>query len=118
MRERGYKCVKGNHEDMMVQDKGKTRYSGNWTRNGGIQTRRSYDGHTDQMIDDMMELADYFFTVSQAALNLGVSRITIWRWVKEGRLNAQIIGREALIPKWEVDLLNMKTSKTKKVKTY
>ncbi len=58
-----------------------------------------------------MELADYFLTASQAALKLGVSRITIWRWVKEGKFNAQIIGREALIPKWEVDVVKAKSTK-------
>jgi len=52
-----------------------------------------------------MELAEYFLTASQAALRLGVARITIWRWIKEGRFNVQRIGREAFIPKWEVELI-------------
>jgi excisionase family DNA binding protein len=52
-----------------------------------------------------MELANYFFTASQAALELSVTRITIWRWTKEGKFNVQRIGRESLIPKWEVELI-------------
>jgi hypothetical protein len=31
--------------------------------------------------------------------------VTIWRWIKEGRFDVQHVGREVLIPKWEVDLL-------------
>jgi len=58
--------------------------------------------------ENIMELSDFFLTASQAALQLEVSRITIWRWVKEGKFNAQFIGREALIPKWEVDLCKAK----------
>ncbi len=52
-----------------------------------------------------MDIANFFFTASQAALQLGVSRVTIWRWAKEGKFNTQIIGREALIPKWEIKLI-------------
>ena len=33
-----------------------------------------------------------------------ITRSTIWRWAKSGKFNPQYIGREALIPKWEVDL--------------
>ena len=54
-----------------------------------------------------MEIVDFFYTEGQVARKLGVSRITIWRWIKEGRFNVQRVGREVLIPKWEVDLLKM-----------
>ena len=60
-----------------------------------------------------MELAKYFYTSSQAALKLGVSRVTIWRWVKGGKFTAQIIGREALIPKWEIDLIELQPNREK-----
>ena len=36
---------------------------------------------------------------------LGVNRITIWRWIKNGKFDIQQVGREVLIPKWEVELL-------------
>ena len=52
-----------------------------------------------------MEILDYFYTAGQAAEHLGVNRITIWRWIKSGRFNIQRVGREVLIPKWEVDIL-------------
>ena len=52
-----------------------------------------------------MELSEYFLTVGECAKVLGVSRVTVWRWTKEGRLNAQYIGREAAIPKWQVELM-------------
>jgi len=60
-----------------------------------------------------MELADFFLTASQAAKKLGVTRVTIWRWGKEGRINGQHIGREMLIPKWEVDVIS--ETKDKKI---
>lgn len=58
-----------------------------------------------------MQIADYFFTETQAAGLLGVSRITIYRWIKSGRLNIQRVGNVVFIPKWEVELI--KEAKTK-----
>ena len=55
-----------------------------------------------------MELSEFFYTAGQAAKLLDVTRITVWRWVKEGKFNAQFIGREALIPRWEVEMLREK----------
>jgi excisionase family DNA binding protein len=55
-----------------------------------------------------MELSEFFYTVGQVAKLLDVSRITVWRWAKEGKFNAQFIGREALIPRWEVEILREK----------
>lgn len=46
-----------------------------------------------------MALSDEYFTISQAAEQVGVTRQTIARWIKEGRLTAERIGRECLIPK-------------------
>lgn len=56
-----------------------------------------------------MKIADYFYTAQEATDILGINRITIWRWIKEGKLESQKIGGVVLIPKWQVDLL--KTNK-------
>ncbi len=58
-----------------------------------------------------MKIADFFYTSGQGARLLGVTRITIWRWIQAGRFNVQYIGREALIPKWEVELIKEKRTK-------
>jgi excisionase family DNA binding protein len=52
-----------------------------------------------------MKIIDYFYTAQQAAKLLGVNRITIWRWMKSGKFSTQQVGREVLIPKWEIELL-------------
>jgi excisionase family DNA binding protein len=52
-----------------------------------------------------MNISDYFYTSGQAARQLGINRITIWRWIKDAKFSVQYIGREALIPKWEVELI-------------
>jgi excisionase family DNA binding protein len=58
-----------------------------------------------------MEILDYFYTENQAAKLLNVNRITIWRWIKDGRFNIQRVGREVLIPKWEIDLIRVEGTK-------
>ncbi len=58
-----------------------------------------------------MEISEYFYTAAQATQVLGVNRITIWRWIKAGKFHIQHVGREVLIPKWEVDLLKAKAAK-------
>jgi len=55
-----------------------------------------------------MKIAEYFYTEGQAAQVLGVNRITVLRWVKQNRFNIQRVGREVLIPKWEVELMKTK----------
>ncbi len=55
-----------------------------------------------------MQILDYFYTEGQVAEMLDVNRITIWRWIKDGRFNIQRVGREVLIPKWEADLIRAK----------
>ena len=52
-----------------------------------------------------MEISLYFYTQKQAASLLGVNRLTIWRWINNGKFNIQHVGREVLIAKWEVDLI-------------
>ncbi len=58
-----------------------------------------------------MEISDFFYTEGEAAQELTVNRLTIWRWIKAGKFNIQRIGREVLIPKWEVDLLEQARGK-------
>ncbi len=43
-----------------------------------------------------------FFTTTQAAELLSVSRITIFRWIKNGSLKAAKIGRNYVLPKDEI----------------
>jgi excisionase family DNA binding protein len=54
-----------------------------------------------------MKILEFFYTQGEAAEVLGVTPITVWRWIKEGRLDIERVGREVLIPKWEVELLKV-----------
>ena len=58
-----------------------------------------------------MKISDFFYTAGQATQVLGVNRITVWRWIKGGKFNIQRVGREVLIPKWEVDIIKAKDSR-------
>lgn len=49
-----------------------------------------------------MALKDSYYTVSQAAKELGVTRQSVSRWLNEGILSAEKVGREKLIPRMEV----------------
>jgi len=62
-----------------------------------------------------MKIVDFFYTEDQAAKEMNVNRITIWRWIKEGRFDIQRVGREVLIPKWEVELIKVKKKKAKRL---
>lgn len=59
-----------------------------------------------------MNISDYFFTTKQASEILGINRITIWRWMKQGKIETQQVGREILIPKWQIELLKQEDSET------
>ncbi len=61
-----------------------------------------------------MKIADFFYTQTQAAQALGVDRTTIWKWSKEGKIDIQRVGREVLIPKWEIELLKVRARMTRK----
>lgn len=50
----------------------------------------------------MTTLRDSYFTVYQASQELNVTRQTISRWIAQGRLTAEQVGRERLIPKKDV----------------
>ena len=63
----------------------------------------------------MIKIADLFYTEVQAARLLGVNRITIWRWIKEGRFNVQRVGRVVFIPKSDVEELINRGGKWKAI---
>ena len=51
-----------------------------------------------------IELHDYV-NQSRAAEALGISRMTIWQWIKDGKIQAVIIGGARMIPQSEVERL-------------
>lgn len=51
----------------------------------------------------MEPLLPNFYTTSQAAALLGVSRITIFRWIKDGSLPSSKISNLYLIPRQEIE---------------
>ncbi len=61
----------------------------------------------------MIMLKDDYYTVSEAAKRLNVSRQTISRWLASGKLDSEKVGRERLIYKkriWEIELGAISTS--------
>lgn len=55
-----------------------------------------------------MALKDRYFTVAEAAKELGVTRQTISRWIKGGKIAADRVGRVALIEKKELHQFHRK----------
>lgn len=53
----------------------------------------------------MARLTDEYITISQAAKAVNVTRQTISRWIKQGKISAEKIGRETLIGKDSLFLL-------------
>ena len=53
----------------------------------------------------MINIADHVYTLTEAAEQLDVNRVTIRRWVRAGKLTAQRIGRVVLVDKHQVDKL-------------
>ncbi len=49
------------------------------------------------------EVQSSFYTHKEAAAALGVTKVTLWRWLKAGRLQGHRIGREVLIEKAAVE---------------
>src|SRR5688572_29788452 len=37
-----------------------------------------------------------FYSISQAATLLGISRVTVWRWIRDGRLPVVRLGRRTI----------------------
>lgn len=52
-----------------------------------------------------MALKDKYLTISEASKELTVTRQTISRWIKDGKLPAEKIGRETLIEKQDLDII-------------
>lgn len=51
-----------------------------------------------------------FYTLGDAAKVVGVSRVTLWRWIKSGKLEVVRVGREVLIEKRLVETMRSSTS--------
>ncbi|KKL07750.1 hypothetical protein LCGC14_2582860 [marine sediment metagenome] len=51
-----------------------------------------------------IELHD-FVNQTRTAETLGVSRMTIWQWIKDGKIQAVIVGGLRMIPQSEVERL-------------
>jgi excisionase family DNA binding protein len=49
-----------------------------------------------------MAIKDNYYTISEAALVLGITRQAISRWIKEGKLDAESLGRVKLIEKEKI----------------
>lgn len=48
-------------------------------------------------------IREYVYTIQEAADSLGVSRVTVSRWRKAGRIPGEDIGGVVLIPRWAVE---------------
>lgn len=48
----------------------------------------------------------HYLTCPQAADRLDVTRVTVWRWVRDERLPSVRVGRDYLIPTDEVERLS------------
>jgi len=59
------------------------------------------------MVNQPIELHD-FVTQTRAAKILNVSRMTIWQWLKEGKIQAVIVGGLRMIPLSEVERISNK----------
>ena len=51
------------------------------------------------------EVQNHFYTYAQATNALEVSKMTLWRWIKAGRVKVYRLGREVLIEKAVIDKL-------------
>ena len=54
---------------------------------------------SERLSEILAEILDGYLLLHQVAEELGVSRMTLWRWVKLGRLPVYRIGREVLVAK-------------------
>jgi excisionase family DNA binding protein len=53
----------------------------------------------------MLKISDFFYTEAEVARIFNVNRVTIWRWIKQGRFDVQRFGSVVFIPKDEVELI-------------
>ena len=58
-----------------------------------------------------MLISNYYYTLGDAAKVLGVTRICIWKWIQQGKIQGEKIGRETIFPKWEIKLLKERRNK-------
>lgn len=49
-----------------------------------------------------MAISDNYYSIAQAAEHSGLTRQTIYRWIKGGNLNVERAGREGLILKKDI----------------
>ena len=51
------------------------------------------------------QVVENFYTHAEAVRVLGITKPTLWRWVRKGKVKAYKLGREVLIEKKEIDAL-------------
>jgi len=56
------------------------------------------------MTNRPIELRDYI-NQTDAAEILGISRMTIWQWMKDGKIQVALVGGQRMIPRSEVERL-------------
>lgn len=56
------------------------------------------------MVDRTIELHD-LVNQSKAAELIGVSRVTLWKWIRLGKLQPVIVGGMRMVPQSEVERL-------------
>ena len=53
----------------------------------------------------LVEVLGKYYMLGEAAKITGRGRTTLWRWIRDGKLQSYRIGREVLIEKAEVEKL-------------
>ena len=61
--------------------------------------------HSQNDSTDFREILQHLVPMKQAAQDIGVTTMTLWRWERLGMIHAYRIGREVLIEKAEVERL-------------
>jgi excisionase family DNA binding protein len=56
-------------------------------------------------IDLIEQVEATYYTYAQAAKKLGICKMTLWHWIKAGKLQTYRIGREVLLEKKAVEAL-------------
>lgn len=51
------------------------------------------------------QVRDMYFTIGNAAKELGVTRMTLWRWMQSNKLQGYRLGREIFIEKADIERL-------------
>jgi excisionase family DNA binding protein len=53
----------------------------------------------------VQKVASKYYRFKDASERLNISNVTLWRWIREGKLLAESLGREVLIEKKVVEAL-------------